>query len=127
MWFDRSMTRRRGGCAVPDPADDVSPIGDANNAFPDCDAGAVHGCPQGAKAPCVKQIRAATGATQKIRSGREFDVSWGSFARNQDPPLGKPVRADNILRPSSSPERSLTSNVPVVLVRGCKDVMLEAD
>lgn len=99
------------------PRDTGGSIGDAKASFPDCPAGATEQCPAAAKAPskdpvvkCVKQIKATTAGTNGVRKVN-----------------GKiPVRADNVLRPSGSSSKSLTANKPVILIRGCKDVMLEA-
>jgi hypothetical protein len=57
--------------------------------------------------PCITQIRAKVAGTKGKRN-----------------PANK--RPDNILRPSTSKDQSLTGNPPVILVRGCLEVVLES-
>ena len=96
-------------------------IRDADASFPDCDANAVESCPYSGKSaqaaplqrkdpasrPCVTQIKATIRGTQGLRSKND-------------------KRPDRALRPSGSSDKSLKGNAPVILVRGCKEVMLEA-
>jgi hypothetical protein len=99
-----------------EPSDTGTVIADANDAFPDCPPGATQPCsPPARKAPgkvrrCVTQIKATTGGTKGVRNVN-----------------GKvPERPDNVLKPSGKSDKSFETNKPVVLIRGCKDVMLEA-
>ena len=98
------------------PSGAADAIGDAKDAFPDSPACATEPCKTPPKKPaakvrvCVKQIKATIGGTKGIRQ-----VS------------GKvPERPDKSLKSSGSPDKSFKTNKPVVLIRGCKDVMLEA-
>lgn len=106
----------------PNPAVETAwSIHGADEAFADCDARAVQSCTRVAEAPttpttksksparrpCVTEIRASIGGTHGLR----------------DP---KNKRPDKALRSSTSSDKSLKDNAPVVLVRGCKDVVLEA-
>lgn len=93
-------------------------IGNAQAAFPDSPAGATETCPSAKKAPgksdrvvqCVTRITATTPGTSGVRK-----------VNNK-----VPERPDNVLRGSQSPDKNFSSNKPVVLIRGCKDVLLEA-
>jgi len=64
-------------------------------------------CPAPPVVECVTQIKAKLPGTNGVRK-----------------PVNK--RADNILASSSSSDESLSSNTPVILIRGCKEVELEA-
>lgn len=112
-----------------EPADPVVPgVADANASFPQSPAQAVEPCkaapapgpaplPAGGPGPvppvppaaakCVTQIKAKTPGTNGVRKKTD-------------------KRPDNVLTPSSSADKSLAANPPVVLVRGCKKVTLEA-
>jgi len=94
----------------------------AKTTFPDCPAGAKESCPAAAaKSPsrtarvtqCVKQIKATTDGTNGVRK-------VGGKA---------PERPPNVLRSSTSSDKRLIKGKQenfVVLVRGSKDVTLEA-
>ncbi len=103
------------------PAEDAAPIQNAQSAFPNCPAGAVQGCPT----PCVKEIKATAPATQRIRHGKVFDQGWKNLAASKKPASGDPVRLDDVFTTSAS-DKSVESNTPIYLIRGCKDILLEA-
>lgn len=55
---------------------------------------------------------------------KEIDATVPATKAVRDP--ANKSRADNTLTPSTSPDESLVTNKPVVLVRGCLDVQLKA-
>ncbi len=64
-------------------------------------------CPKAPPIQCVTSIKAKLASTNGVRV-----------------PANK--RPDNVLTPSSSADESLAVNQPVILIRGCKEVELEA-
>ena len=60
-------------------------------------------CPK----PCIKQIKAKVAGTKSKRNPAK-------------------IRPDKVLKPSSVSDESLSGNKPVVLIRGCPEVILES-